>query len=561
LTDPERKIVRAARRGNADSNIMLAARGIIQRRMGMQSGALPMSPIAQVEPAGDNSYGGTSGDVPTRQEGGPVEAGKVYGVGEQGPETYVPSMTGPAASPGLARSPVTGEAPVAQTHGGKTFFEFAWDKLMSGESLSQQALKAFVEPEAYDPSGPMEAALGTVGARLPFARAGELGSAGGKLVQSGRPAALPKMTAAEREAFETKPHPEAKFPQYQTEYPTGKKGMVEYPGKEPDVGRVPTKASEAFMKERERVVRDIRKEQAKGAFRPYFDPAERFHADPSKYPPRQFETLDILPKKIETLNDHLKKIGAPEVRAKLQEAYQRGQTLGDTADWYAMGQWEKEYIRVLGAKKGREAFLNDFGAGMGATTSGLSPPGNLLAAHYGNILRAQGKPYPKQKWDVPYPVSPGRYGILPNLAKHERIMNAGGYKAFDVTNPKPHNFTRNLIGDLDRATMDEQMVQGMTPGKSKPAFYGEHERVLHEEAAKLGVPPAAMQDVAWFGFKGVEGKPMIHWVNEAIERTHRLTGMPRRKVVEGFIKKTIPMLGIAGIAAELESEPDQQSTQ
>ena len=57
------------------------------------------------------------------------------------------------------------------------------------------------------------------------------------------------------------------------------------------------------------------------------------------------------------------------------------------------------------------------------------------------------------------------------------------------------------------------------------------------------------------------GKPMITVVNEANERTHRLTGMPRRKVVEGFIKKTIPMLGIAGIAAELESEPDQQSTQ
>jgi hypothetical protein len=185
LNDSERKIVRATARGNADSNIMLAARGIIQRRMGMQSGALPMSPMAQVEPAGDNSYGGTSGDVPSRQEGGPVEAGKVYGVGEQGPETYVPSMTGPAASPGLARSPTTGEAPVAQTHGGKTFFQFAWDKMLEGESLSQKALKAFVEPEAYDPSGPFGAALGTVGARLPFARAGELGAGGGKMVQPG----------------------------------------------------------------------------------------------------------------------------------------------------------------------------------------------------------------------------------------------------------------------------------------------------------------------------------------------------------------------------------------
>ena len=70
--------------------------------------------------------------------------------------------------------------------------------------------------------------------------------------------------------------------------------------------------------------------------------------------------------------------------------------------------------------------------------------------------------------------------------------------------------------------------------------------MLHEEAAKAGVRPGAMQDVGWFGFKNVEGKPMYHWLNEAIERTYRLTGMPRRKIVEGVIKKTVPLFSVVG---------------
>jgi hypothetical protein len=340
----------------------------------------------------------------------------------------------------------------------------------------------------------------------------------------------------------------------------GQKGVVEYPGKPPAPGRVHTERSQAFMDERERVVKEMRKEQKKGTFQPYFDPAKRWNVDPKEYPGRLFDTLEILPKKVETLNAHLTKVGAPEVRARLQDAFLRGQKLGDSANWYAMGQWEAEYIRVLGPKEGRERFLNDFGAAMGATTSGLQPSGNLLAAHYGNVLREHGMPYPKEKWDVPYPVSPGRYGILPNLAKHEKIMGRGGYSGFDVTNPKPHNFARSFIGDLDRAVMDEQMVGGMTPGKTQPDYYGIHERVLHEEAAKAGVRPGEMQDVGWFGFKDKEGVPMVHALNEAIERTHRLTGMPRRKVVEGFIKRKIPMLGVAGAAGANALQPDQQST-
>jgi hypothetical protein len=58
------------------------------------------------------------------------------------------------------------------------------------------------------------------------------------------------------------------------------------------------------------------------------------------------------------------------------------------------------------------------------------------------------------------------------------------------------------------------------------------------------VPPQNYQDVAWAGSKNLndpkrtEGKPMTSHVSDAIERTHRLTGMPEDEIVRrGLILK------------------------
>jgi hypothetical protein len=59
----------------------------------------------------------------------------------------------------------------------------------------------------------------------------------------------------------------------------------------------------------------------------------------------------------------------------------------------------------------------------------------------------------------------------------------------------------------------------------------------------------AIQDVAWTGFKGEPGMPLIQHYNQVIERGHRLTGMPRREIAEGLIRGTIPMYGVAGAIA------------
>ena len=55
-------------------------------------------------------------------------------------------------------------------------------------------------------------------------------------------------------------------------------------------------------------------------------------------------------------------------------------------------------------------------------------------------------------------------------------------------------------------------------------------------AAKRGIKPANLQEVSWAGFKKSEGKPMIQWVNEMIERTVRVTGKSHDEVVEGFVR-------------------------
>jgi hypothetical protein len=81
--------------------------------------------------------------------------------------------------------------------------------------------------------------------------------------------------------------------------------------------------------------------------------------------------------------------------------------------------------------------------------------------------------------------------------------------------------------------------------------YGLYEQVLADEAAKAGVSPREYQEVGWAGFKNLKdpkytsGKPMIEHVNDAIERTHRLTGMPRDEIMrQGLIYGKIPLYAL-----------------
>ncbi len=69
--------------------------------------------------------------------------------------------------------------------------------------------------------------------------------------------------------------------------------------------------------------------------------------------------------------------------------------------------------------------------------------------------------------------------------------------------------------------------------------------------------PVNFQDVSWKGLKGVPGKPMIQHVNEAIERTSRLTNKKPQDVVrDSLLKRTSPLYG-TGIGLGLLDEENE----
>jgi hypothetical protein len=77
---------------------------------------------------------------------------------------------------------------------------------------------------------------------------------------------------------------------------------------------------------------------------------------------------------------------------------------------------------------------------------------------------------------------------------------------------------------------------------------GPQERIrvarTHAEAKANGGLPGNYQDFARTGFRNEPGQPMISVVNDAIERTRRLTGMSRDEIVRrDLIRKEIPLYG------------------
>jgi hypothetical protein len=310
------------------------------------------------------------------------------------------------------------------------------------------------------------------------------------------------------------------------------------------------------VKKFEKARAKIREDMDKNGYTPFFDVSQRYDVDPTNYP-IETDTMGIVPAKQSTIENDMQTIGSDASRARLQEAYARGKEMPNTENWYYVGQLEKAFMDELGPEEGRKAFRDRFATGMGATTGGAAPEGNFLMMQWANYLRQHGMPTPEEAHQYPYPIG-GRYGSN-NMEAFDKVMDAGG--GFGEANPKRLNFGANFLGHPNRATMDEVMTSGMTPGKQMPppGKYGLYEGVAHEEAAKAGVDPREFQGVAWSGFKSLkakpgkpynEGQPFMQTVNESIERTHRLTGMPRDEIVRrGLVRYEIPMYagGPAGL--------------
>ena len=293
----------------------------------------------------------------------------------------------------------------------------------------------------------------------------------------------------------------------------------------------------------EKARKAAQKEIDKGNYTPFFPLEQRYYADVSSYPLTGNTMVDTLPKKAETLAKHKEKYDTPEVRAKLNAAFEKGSQFPLTKDWYATGQLENEFIKEYGKKEGSKLYKEAFADAMAATTGGADPTSNLLMAYYGNFVRNAGKDLPANAYDLPYPIG-GRFASG-NIGMYDKVINQGrGLSAAEQ--PKRFDFSANFLGHRDKATMDEQMSSAWDLLAPPKGTYGVFEGVVQDLAKQRGIPAANFQDVTWAGLKGSTGKPMIQHVNEAIERTSRVTGKTPEEVVrDSLVKRTAPLYSVA----------------
>jgi hypothetical protein len=301
------------------------------------------------------------------------------------------------------------------------------------------------------------------------------------------------------------------------------------------------------------------KDISSGNYSPFFPPDKRFDVDASNYPAYS-STIDIIAKKPETVAKFEALAGSPEARERLVSAYRRGMENKELAEnWYFMGQLEKAFTDTYGPKVGREMFKERFADAMAATTGGADPTSNLMMAHYGNYLKNAGSSAMPPSYEMPFPIG-GRY-VTGNMDQFRKMIMGGAGITKD--NPKRYNFSNNFTGSTG-PTIDEQMSGLFRSGLGMPEAgrYGHYEEVLADLAKKEGAPsPRYFQEVAWAGGKdaktpgGFKGNPMINIVNEAIERTRRITGKDPAEIVErGLVKSEIPLYAHGGPVEEYTSE-------
>lgn len=297
--------------------------------------------------------------------------------------------------------------------------------------------------------------------------------------------------------------------------------------------------------------REAQRDIERGEFTPFFDPKSRFYADPAPYALQGNTLVDSIAKKPDTIAKYEGLARDPEAMDRLRSAYERGAEAPNAADWYAMGQLEDAFIQEYGPDMGRQMFKERFADSMAATTGGADPTANLLMAAYGNTRKAAGEEIPTASYDLPFPIG-GRYAAT-NTAMFDKLIGKG--QGLSTDNPKRFNFSANFLGDTGRATIDEQMSGLFDPKMTMPpkGSYGIYEKALGDLAAKYKLDPANFQDVAWAGGKlaktpKFEPKPMIQIVNEAIERTARVTGQdPEEVVYEALVKAKRPMYAEGGV--------------
>jgi hypothetical protein len=346
---------------------------------------------------------------------------------------------------------------------------------------------------------------------------------------------------------------EAPFPELANRYPMpGDPYWKPKNPKKPEAGAYLAKGDSAesrvFQKRRSEIIEDMRQ----NGYTPYFDPQARYNADMSYYPDAGTTQALARPAKDATAQKWLDKFQTPEAKERLLAAIAKSDEIGGGDRWYHMGQFQDEYIREFGPELGPQRFMEDFAQQMAATTGGADPTSNFLTSMYANYLRGQDLPFPQAAYQAPFPIG-GRY-VGGNLDMAEKVMS--GERTLNAADqPKRHNFMRNFLGDESVSTIDEQMMGGLYPEEGLMAppknSYFAVEGMINDMGG------SRVQDRGWHGFKALKeeaegkvpqsGKPMIEHINESIERTSRLTGIPPAEVVRRWLRRDMPAYGITGL--------------
>ena len=342
--------------------------------------------------------------------------------------------------------------------------------------------------------------------------------------------------------------PNRVFPELANRYPEVKDPVTAFDKKTGKEYLAKDLSPEALAVEQARKV--IQKDIDAGQYQPFFDVKARSDVDPFNYPSTG-KTIDVKPVKPETQAKYRAMAFNPEGLSRLREGYTAGLEQKDVAEnWYFVKQLEDKFVEEYGPEEGRRLFKERFAKPMALTTGGADPTSNLLMGYYGNFLREKGLPIPEAAYEMPYPIG-GRFASS-NMGMFGRNME----KELTPDNPKRLNFQNNFLGHKE-PTLDEQMSKGFDPKLQMPEWYGPYEEAINMLAREYDVDPRYFQEVTWAGLKskgkgGYQGMPMIQHVNEAIERTSRLTGLPPEEVVRrGLVRAEMPIYGMAAPAGAL----------
>jgi hypothetical protein len=299
-----------------------------------------------------------------------------------------------------------------------------------------------------------------------------------------------------------------------------------------------------------------------GKITPHFDPAKRRYADGTYYP-RTMDTGDIKAVRASTQQKHEDIAHSTEATQRLDDTFERGEQQKENArDFSAVGELEDKFIQELGPDKGREEFRK-WAETVATTSPGADPRANLRGAQFARYMRTKGLPLPIRGADIPYPAG-SRFGA-PNLKQFQKILMEGS--GITSANPKLYDYASELLGHTDRGPpIDEQRFRLMDPERSAPppGSYGHYKGAVVDRAAAHGVSPTHFGDMLYAGARENHWtKPLITYINEMIERTHRVTGMARDEIVRrGLVRGEIPLFGLGGILAgkKLSADDDDNGT-